>query len=727
MKSIILTIAVTFLGSAAFTQDTISADTTQGHRAAKTHSDTTIRRLSEILISATRTEKNPNESGRSATVIGQADIARSGANSLAELLSAVEGIYIPGTNQNPGANQSIFIRGTNSNHSLILIDGIPLTDPSSPTAALDISEISLSQVDRIEVVRGAHSTLYGSGAIGGAINIVTKKNSRKGFHVNAKGTGGSFGEGTSFIDQNIDLNYTFENGVYANWGFHTTDANGPDATIDTASSNLFPRDLDGMSRLDFGGRVGVKNSKWDVNVYGRSAEKTSDIDNREFDDDDNYQLMTDREILGYQIAHKVDTGITLAVRGAHSFLSRTAINDSSLVDLAGNYNSTFYRGDYSGETFLNELQADFKKENYSLVLGGLLDRNSMSQDIYSYYLGSEFQSSLDSLDLLSETYSFFFLTELQGALFSEKTKSFSLTAGGRYNSNNTFGSSFTYQLNPMIQLNKHTQLYANLASGYNAPSLYQLHSPDRDPSSKISRGNINLRPETSLTREFGINQRIDKYTGITLGFYKTVVNDVIEYVYLWDGTVNIPSLSFADYRGDTYLNLGTLTTEGVELSARGRLGRKMFVSGSFSYLRGRQDFYQSDIDTVKIESNHVQLYNSGEFLGYTVRSFGLTRRPVTASLSITWKPSKRVYVRPDIRYVSKRKDVIYDYTLGPFGALGSVSLGSYTLVDVVSGIKLSRQVNTSVRIENLFDVQYSEIRGFTSRGRSFFISLDYSF
>lgn len=73
------------------------------------------------------------------------------------------------------------MRGANSNHTVIMVDGMRLSDPSSVDNALDLGELSLTNIERIEIVRGAHSTLYGSSAIGGAVNIITKKNDRLGF------------------------------------------------------------------------------------------------------------------------------------------------------------------------------------------------------------------------------------------------------------------------------------------------------------------------------------------------------------------------------------------------------------------------------------------------------------------------------------------------------------------------------------------------------------------
>jgi vitamin B12 transporter len=102
----------------------------------------------------------------------------------------------------------------------------------------------------------------------------------------------------------------------------------------------------------------------------------------------------------------------------------------------------------------------------------------------------------------------------------------------------------------MIKVTATSTIYANFSSGYNAPSLYQLHSPDQDPTSQISRGNVNLRPETSETNEFGVYQKINDRTGVRIGYFSTLTSDVIEYVYLWDKNIKITDLGNDPNRND---------------------------------------------------------------------------------------------------------------------------------------------------------------------------------
>ena len=112
--------------------------------------------LKQVVVTASRSEKEIFDIGRYVTVIDSEEIRNSAYDNVGELLTRQEGIYVVGANQTPGTNQSLFLRGANSNHTSVLIDGLRITDPSSPNSALDLSELSLANVERIEIVRGSH-------------------------------------------------------------------------------------------------------------------------------------------------------------------------------------------------------------------------------------------------------------------------------------------------------------------------------------------------------------------------------------------------------------------------------------------------------------------------------------------------------------------------------------------------------------------------------------------
>ena len=174
--------------------------------------------LDEVVVSASRAEQPIIEIPRSVTVIHEREIRNSMYQSLGDLLNTQSGLFIVGANQTPGTNQAVFMRGANSNQVAVLIDGVRITDPSSPNAAIDLSEISLMNIERIEIIRGSHSTIFGGSAVGGVINLITKKNIKAGLHGNFSWQGGTLGDKAWISTENLDINYGFENGLYFNGG-----------------------------------------------------------------------------------------------------------------------------------------------------------------------------------------------------------------------------------------------------------------------------------------------------------------------------------------------------------------------------------------------------------------------------------------------------------------------------------------------------------------------------
>ena len=191
-------------------QSLIAQDTIQSHD------------LEEVIISASRYEQNIKDVGRSISVISNDEIQKSVYSNVSDLLSQQEGISIIGNGQTPGSHQLIYMRGAGINHTVILIDGIRITDPSTVDNAADLSELSLANIERIEIVRGAHSTLYGSSAIGGVVNIITKKAKKEGLNATAQINAGTFGTSTSVISENLYLNYTSKIGLYASGEIYNT-------------------------------------------------------------------------------------------------------------------------------------------------------------------------------------------------------------------------------------------------------------------------------------------------------------------------------------------------------------------------------------------------------------------------------------------------------------------------------------------------------------------------
>jgi vitamin B12 transporter len=349
---------------------------------------------------------------------------------------------------------------------------------------------------------------------------------------------------------------------------------------------------------------------------------------------------------------------------------------------------------------------------------------------WSFYGLYTTNTDLDTLHIQSTTSSVFFHTDLNGKLIDDDFKDISLGIGGRINMHNAYGRNGVMELNPTYSITQNSVLYASFTTGFYAPSLYQLYAPDKYYTSMITRGNKNLQPEKSVSVEFGYKMQFEEFLKFSIALFSTRVENYIEYVYLWDKNIGLDTLGNNwmrdDYRGDTYLNLGTMRTSGIEMLLHSELSESFRCGLNVTLLKGSLEYNPSTINASHTEGNHVQIFSNGRFLNTNISSVALTRRPSTANMYISYSPIYQLLLRLDIKIVGKRNDAYYDSNLGPYGALGSVSIDSYTLFDFSQRLIVNENIAIHGRIENLFNKKYSEIRGFTTRGRGAYIGLNIS-
>lgn len=686
--------------------------------------------IREIIVSAARHEQNAAETTRSTTVLGPAALGQTVFTNVGEILARQYGAYVTGAGQTPGQLQTLFLRGAAGNQTAILVDGIRLYEPSAPEAAADLSEWSLADVERIEIVRGSHSALYGSGAVGGVVNIVTKQAGKTGFSGTVEGRAGAFGPKTLLSGGDAAIRYTHAKGFYAGAGVHYDFSKGLDATVDSSTqANALPRDRDGFEKTDVFGKVGFRNARWQASANYRSARQTADIDDGAFRDDVNHRSGQQRQVLQYGLQRQLGSKYRLSFQAGWTQMVRKVQDDSSLI-APGLSDRTFFKGDYNGNTLTHELQGSRQAQFTRFTLGLFHFQETMSAhtDLYS---NSDFgpfsqQTNLDSLHLKTNTAGAFAQAEWQGRALGAALERLRLNADLRVARHSAFGNVLTFNLNPSLRLFSHTLLFAAYTTGFNAPSLYQLYTPEADFVSGITRGNPGLKAEYSSALELGIKRQGPRWDWHVSLFYNTIENS-IQYVYLWAAGKPTDQLGFADYRGDTYLNLGQQRVGGLECSMAYRFSDRLRAGGNLTLLRGNLHLPGEVAADPHLAGLQPQLYNSGRFVGRAGQIDGLVRRPNTANLYAEWQCLRSLALRADVRYAGARADVFYDFGLGPFGALTAADVNAYWLADLSVRWQLSKQIQLKLRIENLLDEQYQEIWGYTTRGRSIFAALRCSF
>lgn len=681
--------------------------------------------LKQVVITASRSEKEIFDIGRYVTVIDSEEIRNSAYDNVGELLARQEGIYVVGATQTPGTNQSLFLRGANSNHTSVLIDGLRITDPSTPNSALDLSELSLANVKRIEIIRGSHSTMFGSASMGGVINIITK-DPELGSNASIQLKGGTFGKKSLVFSQNLEISHSFQNGLYLLGAVQNQHVNGLNASIDTISNpSVFKTtDSDDFKKLDWITKIGYRNDNWEIFGSVRRVDQEAEIDDGAFNDDDNYVLKFDRYLYDYKLKYDINPGLNLQFRGAYTKSDRASVNDSSVVDNVGNTDRTYFESRHQGELSTNEIQANYNGNKITTVLGAGRYMEDMKFRTFFFSDGFfgpfELETNYDSINSRSWTDFLFLQTNIGGSVIN--LPSLSLTLGGRLSNHNKFGTNFSYEINPTLKIFNKSILFGSYSTGFNAPSLNQLFDPSQSPGSITSRGNIDLKPEISNTFEVGIKQLVGANGLLTISYFNTIIKDAIEYVYLWNDSLGIENLSFIDYWGDTYINIAEHSTQGVELNFNMDISDKLSINIGASYIDGKLKSMPGNNDLTL--SSHVQLFSNGEFINRAVESNGLIRRPDhSINIGLKYRPVKSLSFTGRLKRVSSRFDSVYDPTLGPFGALADTKLGGYSLFDVQGNFILNKNLSVTLQVDNLLNENYSEIQGFNSRGRSIFLKL----
>ena len=259
------------IGSGAVAQDTTRT-------AVQTNS------LDQVVVTATRSPKRKPEIGKVVRIITAEQLEHSQGRNLPEVLNNVAGITYSGANNAFSNNAtSLFLRGASAGNTLILIDGIAVNDAQSISNEYDLKSIAIDQIERVEIVKGGNSTLYGSDAVAGVINVITKKPTKQDLNANVILTAGSYKSNKQAIGLNGSVG---ETGIAFNYS-HTGSKEFSSA-LDEAGIGNFDKDGFDQHALNFNGKQQVSD-KFFVNANFQLSNNNGMSDGGSFIDDKDYK------------------------------------------------------------------------------------------------------------------------------------------------------------------------------------------------------------------------------------------------------------------------------------------------------------------------------------------------------------------------------------------------------------------------------------------------------
>lgn len=619
--------------------------------------DTARLQLDEVVVTANKYEQKQSTTGKVLNIISRQQLERSGGKTLSEVLNTLPGLTMIGANNVLGTNQNISIRGASAGNVLLLIDGIPVNDPSAITNYYDLNFINIDQVERIEVLKGGQSTLYGSDAVAGVINVILKKADKK-ITVFGGVTGGSYntlkesiGFGGQQKNTHFSINYTHQS------------SDGFSAATDKNKVGGF--DNDGFKQHALNGRFGfspAKNLK--INFTGTYNNYFADLDAAAFTDEKDYTVKNDNKQLGASAVYTLKkTTIHLNYNFNHVI---RRYNDDSLYQ-SSPY-SKFARSSYTGRTQFAELYGNWKINNFELLIGADYRWNNTDQWYWSTGAFGPYAPPALHAEMKQVSP---YLT-----LAYNQDNGFGAEIGGRYNDHSVYGNNVSFNFNPFFVIKDKAKLFANIYSAFKTPTLYQLYDQ--------SIGNSSLTPEKSTVAEAGVKfLSLKKLNARVVGFYRQA-KDAILYTFN-------PS-TFAG----KYLNASKQTNYGIELEG-GFAHKKVSITANYTYTNGKTT--AAFDGTGAPLSKDTTYYNLYRIPKHTIHiDFGVQATPT-------------IYCSIKSRSASKREEYVY-------GAAAE-TLKAYVVFDVYGEYKMGKETRLFLEINNIAGNKYVDILGYNNRGFNF--------
>ena len=506
-------------------------------------------KLEEVVISTTKNEQKQRQTGKVVTIIGPEVLERSHGKNLTDLLNEQAGIVVSGATGNLGLNKSIFIRGAAGAYAVVLIDGILVSSPVGNGSAFDLRMFSIDQIDHIEILKGGQSTIYGSDAVSGVINIITKKGVKGGNSVYGVGSMGSYNtyKGTVGISSHVDQ-FSY------NIAYTQAKTDGISEAARPESSSV-PFEKDGHKTGAVNANFSLQaHKKLSINPFLRYFYGHYDFDANAYEDnlENNYKLKYFNG--GFNTKYEMGSG---KITFNYSY-------ENALTDSKSQYGESVSQG-----------KMQFVDLFYNQPIG----------DKLNILAGADNRSSTFKLNVATPPGTNLFST--YGSLFLHDVSVFNLEVGGRYNKHQEYGENYTYNITPSISLSKGIKVYGTVSTAFKAPTLENLFGE--------FGANLALQPEKSKNYEAGIDFKFleDKLNLRVAGYQRDLTNAIVY------GTTN-------------YINLASQEVQGFEVEPALKFGQ-FHAKGYYAYVEGSEFNYITNevADYLVRKAKHVFGINAG--------------------------------------------------------------------------------------------------------------------
>lgn len=616
--------------------------------------------LEEIVVTATRLPTPREALTAAVTVVTGDELRARGIGYVLDVLRGVAGGNVVQTGSF-GGTTSLFLRGGESDYVQVLMDGVPLNRPGG---AFDFATLTTDNIERIEIVRGPASVLYGSDAVTGVIQIF-----------NRPGRGAPRGA------------VGFRAGTYGSVAWQATLSAGAQAADYAFSLSRFTTDGALAFNNDFrntvlGGRVHVKpDEQTDASLSLRYTDSELHVPT------DGAGNLVDRNAVqtGDGLALGLEIGRFLTDRWEARLLLGANDGDGGFDDRPDEPADTMGFFAFRSLEDVRRLSADIRTNLYLAPLTVLTAGAEIEQQKQRSFNESESEFGTSSGSFEAERVNLAYyaqaITQLAGRL--------SLNLGTRLEDNDAFGTFTTYRAGIAYRWSNGSRVRAAVGTGFKEPTFFENFATG------FVTGNPDLDPERSRSWEVGMEQPLlARRLVVTATYFNQRFRDLIQFTF-----------SPPEPAGPNFFNVGKADAAGVELEMRLSGTGPLAFAANYTYL-----------DTEVIEAGP-------EADPAFVRGESLLRRPRhAASLSAGVYGWQRGRVSLDVTYVGRRDDLDF----GEFPA-PRVELPAYVKLDLAGEVRLIERrrnrpgLTATARIENLLDRSYQEVRNFPARGRTVFV------
>jgi vitamin B12 transporter len=626
---------------------------TAGQLAAQRGQDT-MPELKEIVVTADRVETPLARSVSAVTVISGEELRVRGIHFVEEALSQVPGAMVVPTGSY-GGTSSLFMRGGESDYVKVLIDGVAVNQPGG---AFNFGTLTTDNIERIEVVRGPASVLYGSDAMTGVVQIITRRG-RGPVHARASSRAGTYGTwegdvgvsgGSEQASYSASLSRFHTDGIY-----QFNSAYG--STVGSAAITVRP---DGHTDLTLTARTGHNLFHFPTDFAGAVV-------------DSNQQSRQNGTTLGLDFGLRFNPWAELRVQLASH---RETDESSDLPDSPGDSLGFYFQS--QGRILRQSFDARGIVQATSrvrLTAGALVEVEDLEE---SNGGGPPFGASRHNVGAYGQG----MVTLGTGTI---------LNIGLRLDDNQKFGNHATYRLGAVHSITTGLRIRAAIGSGFKEPSIRENYA-----NTAFEIGNPKLKPEESRSWDAGVEKTFFRGgTTVSVSYFQQRFRNLIQYN------------SGAAPGSPNYENIGHAKTRGVELVGQFRQGRNLILTGSYTYL-------WTDVDDAGFSTGTGGTFEQGKPL--------VRRPAHSARVGARGRPMDRVGVGAALNYVGNRDDIDFGSFPAVRTTLPHyVTVDGDFSFDILRQAAGRPALTATLRAANLFDENYQTVFGFKGRGRAVFV------